>query len=326
MKRFLVTGGAGFIGTNFIRYLLKNEPNAFVINLDKLTYAGNLENLKDVERNSRYQFVQGDICNVQLVEPLLQKVDWVVHLASETHVDRSIDRAEDFIQTNVVGTRVLLDATRKISRLKRFIHFSTDEVYGAVAKGEFNEDSPFRPTSPYAASKAAADLMVQAYQRTHKIPAVIMRGCNNYGPYQYPEKVIPLFVTNLLEGKKVPLYSRGENSREWMYVEDTCRAILLVCECGKIGEAYNTGSGFELTNLELAKAILKLLGLDEKSILFVKDRPAHDLRYKLDSSKIRQLGFETTASFPERLKSTTLWYRENKQWWKTLKKDRYTLK
>ncbi|MBI4387806.1 MAG: GDP-mannose 4,6-dehydratase, partial [Candidatus Omnitrophica bacterium] len=232
MKRFLVTGGAGFIGSNFIRYLLKNNSDVSVINLDKLTYAGNLENLRDLESDSKYQFVHGDICNARLVEQLLQKVDWVVHFASETHVDRSIDCADDFIQTNVVGTRVLLDAVRLTGRIHRFLHFSTDEVYGSTAQGEFSEDAPFQPTSPYSASKAAADLMVQAYQKTHKVPAIILRGCNNYGPYQYPEKVIPLFITNLLEEKKVPLYSHGENSREWIYVEDTCRAIMLVSEKG----------------------------------------------------------------------------------------------
>ena len=257
---------------------------------------------------------------------LLQKVDWIVHFASETHVDRSIDSAEDFIQTNVVGTRVLLDAILASRRIERLIHFSTDEVYGSTAAGEFSEESPICPTSPYAASKAAADLMVQSYQKTYRIPSIVLRGCNNFGPFQYPEKVIPLFITNLLEGKKVPLYSRGENSREWIYVEDTAQAIALVCQRGRVGEIYNVGSGFEMRNLDLAKAILTSLDCDEGSISYVKDRLAHDLRYRLNSTKIKQLGLKISIPFHERLKSTVEWYRGNKKWWRDLKNNRYTVK
>ena len=320
MNRFLVTGGSGFIGSNFIRFLLREEPQAFVINFDKLTYAGNPENLKEIEHHQNYRFVLGDVCDGRLVQELVGQVDWVVHFASETHVDRSIDSSEDFIQTNVVGTRVLLDSILKSRRLQKFIHFSTDEVYGPISRGSVSEESPFRPTSPYAASKAAADLLVQAYQKTHRIPAVILRGCNNFGPHQYPEKVIPLFITNLLEGKKVPLYSRGENVREWIYAEDTCRAIQLACRRGQAGEAYNIGSDFEITNFELAKMILSFLGFDEKQISFVKDRLAHDIRYRLDSTKIKQLGFRPANSFRAGLEATIGWYRNHEAWWKPLVK------
>ncbi len=326
MRRFLITGGAGFIGSNFIRFLLRSHPDISIVNLDKLTYAGNLENLKEIENNLHYQFVKGDICNARLMERLMQSADTVVHFASETHVDRSIDSAEDFVQTNIVGTRALLDAALKTRRMRRFIHFSTDEVYGAVREGYFTEESPFRPTSPYAASKAAADLMVQAYQKTHRIPAIILRGCNNFGPYQFPEKVIPLFITNLLEGKNIPIYARGENSREWIYVEDTCRAIYLAQERGSVGDVYNVGSDFELKNIELARRILGEMNSNDSRIAFVKDRPAHDLRYRLKSARIKQLGFQIESSFDVQLRLTIDWYQKNKNWWKPLKKDRYTLK
>ena len=326
MRRFLVTGGSGFIGSNFVRFLLREQKDVHVINLDKLTYAGNPENLKDVEKSSQYRFVHGDICDVRLVRSLMGQVDWVVHFASETHVDRSIDSAQDFVRTNVLGTQILLEAVLESYRIERFIHFSTDEVYGSTVKGSFHEESPFQPTSPYAASKASADLLAQSYIKTHRLPVIILRGCNNFGPCQYPEKAIPLFITNLLEGKKIPLYSRGENTREWIYVEDTCRAILFICERGRVGEAYNVGSDFELKNIALVKMILEFMKQDEDQVAYVKDRLAHDFRYRLNSDKIKSLGFNLAGKFENQLKSTIEWYRQHERWWKRLKKDQYTLK
>ena len=326
MRRFLVTGGAGFIGSHFIKFLLKKDSEASVINLDKLTYAGNLSNLKEIENNPRYTFAHGDVCDVRLVRSLINRVDWVVHFASETHVDRSIDSGEDFIRTNVLGTQVLLQAMLETQRIERFIHFSTDEVYGSTTQGKFKEETPLCPTSPYAASKAGADLLAQAYIKTHRLPIIILRGCNNFGPNQYPEKAIPLFITNILEGKKIPLYSKGENSREWIFVEETSRAILFACEHGRKGEVYNVGSGFELKNIDLIKMILKIMKKTENEITYVKDRLAHDLRYYLDSNKINSLGFRVTSNFEDNLKSTINWYKENESWWKALKHDRYTVK
>lgn len=325
MKYYLVTGGSGFIGSNFVRFLVQNDTNAFVINVDKLTYAGNPHNLSDLLNHPRYRFVQGDICDRRLMERLTKEADTVIHFASETHVDRSIDGSQDFIVTNVLGTGVLLEACQKAGRVRKFIHYSTDEVYGWTY-GSFSETSPFHPTSPYSASKAGADLLVQSYQKTHRFPAIILRGCNHFGPYQFPEKVIPLFITNLIEGKNVPLYSRGENVREWIFVEDSCRAIQLILERGQIGEAYNIGSDHEVENLKLAKLILAEFGKNESSITFVKDRPAHDFRYRLQSQKIKQLGFKISESFEKRLKETVKWYQKHEDWWKPLKKDRYTIK
>ncbi len=326
METILVTGGSGFIGSNFIRHVLSVNPDISIINIDKLTYAGNRNNLQEYESRLNYQFVHGDICDKRLVQIYASKADIVVHFASETHVDRSIASSDDFIQTNVVGTEVLLSAVLSVGRVSRFIHFSTDEVYGPIEEGLFTEDAKFSPTSPYAASKAAADLLVQSYQKTHRFPAIILRGCNNYGPYQFPEKVIPLFVTNLLENKKVPLYSRGENVREWIYVEETCRAVWFLIAHGRIGEAYNVGSGFEISNIDLTQLILKLAGKTQDSVAYVKDRPAHDIRYRLDSSKLKQLGFQSSVMFEEGLKKTVQWYRDNESWWKPLKKDTFTLK
>jgi len=305
---------------------LQSEQGVSVINLDKLTYAGNPENLKDFKNDKRYKFIHGDVCDSNLVRSLINQVDWVVHFASETHVDRSIDSADNFISTNVLGTQVLLKSVLENRRIEKFIHFSTDEVYGAIDRGSFSETSPFNPTSPYAASKAGADLLAQAYIKTHRLPIIILRGCNSFGSFQYPEKAIPLFVTNLIENKKIPLYSRGENSREWLYVEEVCRAISFVCDCGKIGEAYNVGSGFELQNIELVRMILKQMGKGEDQILYVKDRPAHDIRYKLDSSKLSLLGFKPVVNFEEQIKKTIYWYEQNVNWWKKLKNDQFTLK
>ncbi len=326
MKRILVTGGSGFIGSNYIRLLLKESKDALVVNLDKLTYAGNPENLKDLEGYSRYAFVRGDICDARLVRSLISKTDWVVHFAAETHVDRSIDSSHNFVRTNVLGTQVLLNAVLESQRIEKFIHFSTDEVYGSLVRGSFHEDSPFQPTSPYAAAKAGADLIAQAYIRTHRLPIIILRASNNFGPYQYPEKAIPLFITNLIEGKKIPLYSRGENVREWIHTEDTCKAIQFICERGRAGEAYNVGSDFELCNIDLVRMILKHMGKSEDQIAYVKDRLAHDLRYRLNSEKIRTLGFQFSKNFGEKLKATISWYQNNEKWWKPLKKDRYTIK
>lgn len=326
MTRILVTGGAGFIGSNFIRYVLEKYTDVSVINLDKLTYAGNLDNLKSLESDPRYRFVHGDVCDKNLVRSLLARVDQIVHFASETHVDRSIDSGYDFVHTNVMGTQILLETVLEGGRIGRFIHFSTDEVYGSIAQGAFHENSPFQPTSPYAASKAGADLLAQAYVKTHRLPVIILRGCNNFGPYQYPEKAIPLFITNLIEGKKIPLYSQGENTREWIFVEDTCRAILFALEKGRAGEAYNVGSDFEVKNIDLVKMILKKLNKNEDQITYVKDRLAHDLRYKLNSEKIRMLGFKIGTNFESGLDRTVDWYKKNQSWWGRLKKDRYTVK
>ena len=317
-KTILVTGGAGFIGSNFIRLLL--EKTKFnIINLDKLTYSGNLDNLKDIERDPRYKFVKGDICNKKLVFKLMEKCDIVVNFAAESHVDRSIKDSTEFIRTNIVGTQILLDAARKYN-VERFIQISTDEVYGSIAKGRFNEDANLRPNSPYAASKAAADLIVRSYFVTHKTPVIIVRSSNNFGPYQYPEKIIPLFVTNALNNEKLPVYADGKNVREWTYVVDNCDAIIFVLRKGKVGEIYNIGSGNELKNIALTKKLLQILGKSENLIKFVKDRPGHDRRYALDYKKLRKLGWKPKYKLENALKITALWYKENEKWWKRLKK------
>lgn len=325
MKTVLVTGGMGFIGSHFIRRTLRVHPDWYVINLDKLTYAGNPKNLADVEKDSRYEFIQGDICDESLVDQIARRARIIVNFAAETHVDRSIDRAEDFIETNIQGTRVLLDAMRRFG-LELFVHVSTDEVYGSIPQGSFSESSPLAPNSPYAASKAGSDLLVLAYVRTYGIPANITRSGNNYGPYQYPEKVIPLFVTNLIEKKKLPLYGKGENVRDWIYVEDHCRALDLVIEKGRRGDIYNIGTTDELKNIDLARKILSRFGLDESWIERVADRLGHDFRYALDTRKVRALGFTPGTRFEDGLSKTVDWYRQNEWWWQPLKKDQYTLK
>lgn len=325
MKRFLITGGCGFIGSNFLHYFMAQHPDVSVINLDKLTYAGIRANTQDLESNPRYEFVHGDICDQPLVNQLMSKMDAVIHFASETHVDRSIHSSQDFILTNVVGTNVLLDAARTNS-IKRFLHFSTDEVYGSRQNGSFTETDLLNPSSPYSAAKAASDLLALAYWKTHQVPVILMRSSNNFGPYQFPEKVIPLFITNLIEGKKVPLYAQGKNVRDWLYVGNCVRAVDFVLTNGRLGEIYNVGGDCELNNLELTRAILKEFGKSEESIQTVPDRPAHDFRYSLDSSKLKHLGFQTTPNFPAHLKETVEWYRKNESWWKPLKKDMFTLK
>lgn len=324
--KLLVTGGAGFIGSNFILYLLRKHPDYQIINLDKLTYAGNLENLKEVEDNPHYQFVKGDICDADLVNQLVKECDVVVHFAAESHVDRSILDPGIFVKTNVLGTITLLNACRN-NGLKRFHQISTDEVFGSLEldeKRKFNENSPYNPHSPYSASKAAADHFVRAYYHTYNLPVTISNCSNNFGPYQFPEKLIPLFVTNLLEGKKVPLYGDGLNVRDWLYVEDHCEAIDLILEKGKIGETYCIGGDNEKSNIEITRFILKELGFGEEMIEYVKDRPGHDRRYAIDSSKIKkELGWKPKHSFDEAMKKTIEWYKNNRDWWKRVKSGEY---
>ncbi len=315
MKTILVTGGCGFIMSNLIRLLLKKDYK--IINLDALTYAGRMENTEDFKDNKNYQFVKGNICDKTVVEELVKKSDIVVNGAAETHVDRSIIDAGSFVLTDVFGTYTLLEACRKFG-IEKFVHISTDEVYGSRKKGSFEENDKLEPNSPYSASKAGADLLVRAYQVTHKLPIVITRSSNNYGPFQYPEKIIPLFITNLLLGKKVPLYGDGLNVRDWLYVMDNCRAIELIITKGKTGEIYNIASGQELTNLELTKKLLKMLGKDENDIEFVQDRKGHDFRYSIDTEKIRKLGWSTETAIDNGLKETVDWYKNNENWWRPL--------
>lgn len=322
--RFLVTGGAGFIGSNFIRYWLKKHYKDRIINLDKLTYAGNLTSLKDIEGNCNYRFVKGDICNGRLVEKIMADVDVVIHFAAETHVDRSILGPQAFIKTNVMGTQVLLDAALR-NKVKRFHHISTDEVFGSLSlysKKKFNEKTPFSPNSPYAASKAAADLLVRVYFKTYGLPITITNCSNNFGPYQFPEKLIPLAITNILEGKKVPIYGDGRYVRDWLYVEDHCRAIELVIQKGKIGETYCVGGmKKEINNLEVIKKICRIMKKKFSQVIeFVKDRPAHDRKYAVEWSKIKkELGWEPRYDFDKWLEKTVHWYKENEWWWKPLK-------
>ncbi len=314
----LVTGGCGFIGSNFIRYMLGKHRNYKVVNLDKLTYCGRRENLKDIERDRRYRFVKGDICNEQLVDRLTRSCDAILNFAASTHVDRSIVDASDFIHTNVNGVRVLLEAARK-NRVRRVIQVSTDETYGSIRRGSFKETSLLHPNSPYAASKAGGDHLALAYHATFKVPVIITRSSNNFGPYQFPEKVISLFITNLLEGKKVPLYGDGMNVRDWLYVLDNCRAIDTVLHKGKPGEIYNIGGGYEMPNIKLTRTILKLLNKKGSMIKYVPDRLGHDKRYSLDSTKIRKLGWRPTKHFNTAIKETVEWYKNNKTWWKKIK-------
>jgi len=317
--RLLVTGGAGFIGSNFIRCIIRKYPHYKVINLDKLTYAGNLDNLKDIENNSNYTFIKGDICDRGIVDKLSKDVEAIVNFAAQSHVDRSIIDASDFIRTNIDGTYNLLEATKR-HNISRFIQISTDEVYGLIDEGSFKETSPLSPSSPYAASKAAADMLVHSYRVTFNLPTIVARSSNNFGPYQYPEKIIPLFITNALEDKPVPLYGDGMNVRDWLYVVDNCEAIDLILHKGKEGEIYNIGGGNELKNIDLTKIVLKILGKPENLIQPVKDRPGHDRRYSLDCSKIeRELGWTPGFDFERVLEETVKWYVDNQWWWKKLK-------
>lgn len=317
MKKLLITGGAGFIGSNFIRHVLQRHHDAQVINLDKLTYCGNIENLRDIAKNKNYKFVKGDMANAKLVNELAGGCDAIFNFAAETHVDRSIEDPAGFVETNVFGTYTLLEAARKL-KIRLFIQISTDEVYGSILKGSFKEGDPLRPNSPYSASKASGDLIARSYYVTYGVPVIITRSSNNFGPYQFPEKIIPLFITNILRGMKVPLYADGMNMRDWLFVKDNCEAIDLIAREGRPGEIYNIGTGSETTNLELTYSILEMLGKGKEFIKFVKDRPGHDKRYSLDISKLRVLGWKPRHEFKEALKLTVEWYRANKNWWKRL--------
>jgi dTDP-glucose 4,6-dehydratase len=318
--KLLVTGGAGFIGSNFVRMALTDQFPDFNVEqltvLDLLTYAGDEENLKSVSSDKRYKFVKGDIRDLELAIKLMQEADQVVHFAAESHVDRSIEGGSEFVSTNVMGTQVLLDAARS-TNIKRFVHVSTDEVYGSISEGSWPEDYPLLPNSPYSASKAGSDLLVRAYNRTHKLDTVITRCSNNYGQYQFPEKVMPLFITNIIEGKKVPLYGNGLNVRDWLHVDDHCRGISLALTKGRAGEVYNIGGGTELTNVELTHKILNAMGVGEEFIQPVEDRKGHDLRYSVDISKInKELGYSPQVNFEEGLLQTINWYKNNEAWWK----------
>jgi len=325
--KILVTGGAGFIGSNFVHYWLHNHPQDEIINFDKLTYAGNLENLKDIEGLENYNFIKGDICDVATVNEVMKGVEWVVHFAAESHVDRSILEPAAFVMTNVIGTQVLLDAALK-NNIKKFHHVSTDEVFGSLelnSLNKFNEVTNYDPRSPYSASKAAADHLVKAYYHSFGLPVTVTNCSNNFGPYQYPEKLISLAITNLLEGKKIPVYGDGLNVRDWLYVEDHCRGIDMVLQKGKIGETYCLGGMTrDISNLELIQKIIKIMGQDEQMIEFVKDRPGHDRRYAIDYSKAeKELGYEPQADFETYLEKTVKWYQENQDWWQRVKKGEY---
>ena len=320
--RLLVTGGAGFIGSNFVRMISRGElvGVSHVTVLDKLTYAGLRENLAPVSSGFGYSFHHGDICDGQLVESLLIDVDAVINFAAESHVDRSISGAADFIQANIVGVQVLLDAIKASGRDIRFLQISTDEVYGSIETGSWTEDWPLQPNSPYSASKAGGELLARSYFKTHGLDVVITRCSNNYGTHHFPEKLIPLFITNLLEGKKVPVYGTGKNVRDWLHVDDHCRGIFKVLVNGKAGQVYNIGGGRELTNIDITNLLLEAMGADESSIEFVEDRKGHDLRYSVDWKKINsELGYEPQVIFEDGLKDTIQWYRDNQAWWKPLK-------
>jgi dTDP-glucose 4,6-dehydratase len=320
--KVLVTGGAGFIGSNFVRMIVKGQLRGIssIKVLDSLTYAGVSENLSSVKNSTLYEFKHGDICNSTLSRELISEVDAVVNFAAESHVDRSISGASDFVQTNIVGVQVLLDSIKASGKNIRFLQVSTDEVYGSIESGSWTEEWPLLPNSPYSASKASGELLARSYNRTHGMDIVITRCSNNYGTHHFPEKLIPLFITNLLEGKKVPVYGNGKNVRDWLYVDDHCRGIYQVLMNGRSGEVYNIGGGRELTNIEITSLILKAMGADESSIEYVEDRKGHDLRYSVDWTKInRELGYEPQVKFEDGLRETIQWYRDNEAWWKPLK-------
>lgn len=317
----LVTGGAGFIGSNFIRQYLKNNPNDSIINLDLLTYAGVRESLSDLEGQGNYRFVKGDICDAELVNSLVKEVDAIVHFAAESHVDRSIKDAASFVRTNVIGTQTLLEAAKNNGN-KRFHHVSTDEVFGSLGMDDpkFSETTPYDPRSPYSASKAASDHLVRAYYHTHNLPITISNCTNNYGPYQFPEKLIPFFVTNLIEGKKVPVYGKGSNVRDWIYVDDHNSGVEAILKRGKIGETYCLGGENELTNLDITEQVLTLMGYGHEMIEYVEDRKGHDLRYAMSIDKAKQeLDWYPKTDFKSGLQKTVAWYKENEDWWKKLK-------
>jgi len=318
MKSFLVTGCAGFIGSNFVRYMIDKYPDYRIKNLDALTYAGNRENLKDLEDNPNYQFHHGNILDKPLVDELMSDADIVINFAAETHVDRSIQEAGSFIQTDVVGTFTLLEMAKKYE-VERFIQISTDEVYGSIEHGSFTEQSNLLPNSPYSASKSGADLLVRSYFKTFGVPAIITRSSNNFGPYQYPEKVIPLFITNAMDDQPLPLYGDGKNVRDWIYVLDNCAAIDFVLHKGQPGEIYNIGAGNEIQNIEITEMILRKLGKPKSLIQPVPDRLGHDRRYSLDCSKVHQLGWKPIHDFEDALDRTIEWYKNNVKWWRNIK-------
>ena len=322
--KLLVTGGAGFIGSNFIRYWLDKYQEDQITNLDKLTYAGHLSSLKDVEKNDRYTFIQGDICDAEVVDKAIEGCEIVVHFAAESHVDRSILDPSTFVKTNVLGTHVLLDKALKAG-VKRFHHVSTDEVFGALplGKGKFDEHTPYDPQSPYSASKAASDHLVRAYYHTFGLPITITNCSNNFGPFQDPEKFLPRLITNLIDGKKLPIYGDGLYVRDWLYVEDHCRAIEVVLQKGKVGETYVVGGQSEdVNNITIAKLLLKIFGLDESYLEFVKDRPGHDRRYAVNWGKIKkELGWQPKYDFEKWLTETVKWYKKNEWWWKPIKEQ-----
>ena len=317
-KTILITGGAGFIGSNLIHFFLNNHPDCRIINLDKLTYAGNLDNLRDIENDPRYEFIQGDIRDKEMVRKVMARADIVVHLAAETHVDRSIMDAGEFVLTDVYGTFVLLEALKN-SKTEVFLHISTDEVYGSRDEGFFTEDDALNPSSPYAASKTGADRLAYSYVVTYGLPIIIIRPSNNYGPYQYPEKFIPLFVSNALEDKDLPLYGKGGNVRDWLYVGDHCQAIELILHQGVLGEAYNVGANNEVQNIEVAETIVSLLEKPKTLIKFVKDRLGHDRRYAIDCTKLKALGWQPQRNFAAGLAETVKWYQTNQEWWQKIK-------
>ena len=329
MKNILVTGGAGFIGSNFVYYMLRKHPGYRIVCIDALTYAGNLETLSEAMKNENFRFVKGDITDRKTVYSLFEeeKFDAVVNFAAESHVDRSIEEPEIFLKTNILGTQVLLDACRKYGNI-RYHQVSTDEVYGDLPLDRpdlfFTEDTPIHTSSPYSASKASADLLTMAYYRTYSLPVTISRCSNNYGPYHFPEKLIPLMITNILYDKKLPVYGKGENVRDWLYVEDHCKAIDMILHGGKVGEVYNIGGHNERTNLQVVKTILSILGKGDDMIIYVTDRPGHDMRYAIDPTKIKdELGWYPETDFDTGIKKTVQWYLDNKQWWKNIRNGEY---
>lgn len=319
-KNLLVTGGAGFIGSNFIRYMLKKYKSSYkIINVDKLTYCGNLKNLEDIAQHPQYKFFNGDICNKSFIKKIMEeeKIEIIINFAAESSVDKSIEDKGEFIRTNIEGVKTLLNISKGKS-LKKFLHISTDEVYGSVESDSCNEEAILNPSNNYAVSKAAADLLCSAYYKTFNVPTVIARPPNNFGPFQYPEKIIPKFITYILNKKSVPLYGDGLYTRDWIYVEDTCNALDMLLHKSNPGEIYNISAGNLITNLELTKKILNFLGKEKSYIEYVKDRPGHDRRYSIDSSKIKKLGWNPICDFKESLKHTIHWYQDNKEWWKDL--------
>jgi len=323
MERVLVTGGAGFIGSNFIRYLLNNRSDVTILNLDKLSIGSSLASLSDLQPLKRYSFIKGDICDTNLMQKLIEKIDSIVNFAAESHVDRSIADPSSFIMTNTLGVYSILEAIRKSRRNVRLVHVGTDEEYGEILKGSFKEEERLLPSSPYAASKAAASMLIHAYHRTYGIDAIITRCTNNFGPYQFPEKLIPKTIIRAMKNMRIPVYGRGNQIRDWIYVEDHCEALDLVLRKGRSGEVYNISSGNELDNLTVVKKVLEVMGKDESLIEHVEDRPGHDVRYSLDSSKIRaELGWKPRHRFEEALELTVKWYQEHQDWWKPLASDK----